>query len=218
LVNVEIEVDLRAHWRTMRDQGARSSCLACAATDAHSHSHGLDEALSVEFLFYQAGRRMPNGDVKAGLTFQTVDEALQTDGQPMETEWPYQAVPPAPWTPPTVTKRWYGALTDPGAAATDIGTVLRTRIPVILGIRLTAEFLSPIRAPYILPAHGPGFGGHAVLAVGLGRTKTNGTFILIRNSWGDGWAWEGHAWLQPTYLDDKLIAYRTLTPLPTTYP
>lgn len=218
MINVEIEVDLRDRWQRVRDQGARTSCLACAVTDAHSHSHGLAEELSVEFLFYQAGRRMPKGDVTAGLTFDSVDEALQKDGQPMETEWPYQAVTPAPWTPPTVTNRWYGALTDPAAAATDIEAALRTEIPVVLGIRLTAEFLAPCPAPYILPARGVGFGGHAVLAVGLGSAQTKGTLILIRNSWGDRWGSQGHAWLPLNYLDDKLIGYRTLTPLPTTQP
>lgn len=161
---------------------------------------------------------MPNGDVGAGLTFASVDEALREDGQPTETEWPYLAATPVPWTPPAVTERWYGALADPGAAVADVEAALRARIPVVLGIRLTAEFLAPSGEPYILPAQGAGFGGHAVLAVGLGREQASGTLILIRNSWGDGWCSEGHAWLPRTYLGNKLIGYRTVTPRPTTPP
>ena len=209
--DIEIQVDFRARFGTVRDQGTRSSCLACAATDAHSYCHALADPLSVEFLFYQAGRRMAGRDVTGGLTFDAVDDALQVEGQPLESEWPYQCVTPIPWKPPAVTTRWYGALDDPIAAATEIAATLRTETPVVLGLRLTGEFLAPRRMPFIIPSKGSGFGGHAVLAVGLGQEKANGTVILIRNSWGEAWGLQGHAWLAQAYLDDKLIGYRTLT-------
>lgn len=214
--DIQVKVDLRERWKTVRDQGARASCLACAATDAHTHGHALSESLSAEFLFYQAGQRMPRGDVSAGLTFDAVDNALQAEGQPLEAEWPYQSVTPTPWTPPSVTRRWYGELTDLRAAVAGIEATLSGGTPVVIGLRLTSEFLAFVRRPYIIPSTGRGFGGHAVLAVGLGHEKANGTLILIRNSWGEAWGAKGHAWLAQRYLDDKLIGYRTLTPRSTT--
>ena len=174
--------------------------------------HALADSLSAEFLLYHAGQRMPDRDGSLGLTFEALDEALQGDGQPLEAEWPYQAMTPTPWTPPTVTKRWYGALIDPSTTAVEVEAELRAQKPVILGLRLTAEFFAPMSTPYIIPANGHGFGGHALLAVGLGNETTIGTLILVRNSWGDRWGLEGHAWLARNYLNDKLIGYRTLTP------
>lgn len=212
MATVTIDIDLRAHWHTVRDQGTRASCLACAAADAHSLCHGLEAALSVEYLFCQAGKRMPNGDVSAGLTFEAADAALQTDGQPLEAEWPYLPATPSPWTPPPVKKRWYGALINPAVAATDVEAALRARTPVVLGIRLTSAFFESGDEPHVLPARGAGFGGHAVLALGLGRAPTHGTVLLIRNSWGTRWRSNGYAWLPQAYLEDKLIGYRTLAP------
>ena len=76
--DLKIRVDLREAWAAIRDQGARSACLACAASDAHAHAHERRRPLSAEFLFYHAGQLMPRRDVTAGLTFGSVDAALTT--------------------------------------------------------------------------------------------------------------------------------------------
>ncbi len=178
--------------------------------------HSLKESLSAEFLFFQAGERMPGRNVDLGLTFEAVDGALQSDGQPMEAEWPYQTTTPIPWIPPSVTKLWYGALIDSRSTVVQIGKALRAHQPVVLGIQLTSEFYAPISKPYIISAKGSGFGGHAVLAVGLGTDPIIGPVLLVRNSWGNRWGFNGHAWLARSYLDDKLIGMRTLEPAGTT--
>jgi len=105
-----IRVDLRSAWSSVRDQGGRSACLACAASDAHAYCRGRAQPLSAEFLFYHAGQRMPHKSVALGLTYDAVDLALQADGQPDEAEWPYTTTEPNPWTPPAVSQRWHGDL------------------------------------------------------------------------------------------------------------
>lgn len=205
-----IRVDLRKAWETVRDQGGRSACLACAASDAHAHAHERRRPLSAEFLFYHAAQMMPGRVVTAGLTFAAVDAALKAHGQPDEDEWPYSATPPSPWNPPTVTTRWYGSL---HTAAADIATIvsrIESRQPVVLGLRLSTGFYSVTTAPFVIPALGPGFGGHAVLGVGMADYAPAGELILIRNSWGSTWGDQGYAWLPTAYLHDKLIGYRTI--------
>lgn len=211
---LDVRVDLRNAWSTVRDQGRRSSCLACATSDAHAHSHDRGQPLSAEFLFFHAGQLMPGENVAAGLTFSAVDQALQTEGQPDEGDWPYASTQPIPWTPPVVSQRWYGSL---ASSATDIGSIiqtLETQHPVVLGVRLTPEFLALTAAPYIIPATGKGVGGHAVLAIGLADHSTRGSLILVRNSWGAKWADSGCGWLCIDYLNDNLIGYRVVSPLP----
>jgi C1A family cysteine protease len=212
---LDIRVDLRSAWSAVRDQGSRSSCLACAASDAHAHSHERRQPLSAEFLFFHAGQLMPRKSVTAGLTFSAVDRALQTQGQPDEMEWPYAGTQPSPWTPPVVSQRWYGSL---ASSATDIQSIIKsieTQQPVILGVRLTAEFLALTAAPYIISAAGKGVGGHAVLAIGLADHPAHGSLIMMRNSWGPKWGENGCAWLCTDYLTDKMIGYRVASPMST---
>jgi len=206
---INIRADLRSAWSSVRDQGRRSSCLACATSDAHAHSRNR-EALSAEFLFFHGAKRMPSKSFVQGLTFEAVDTALSTEGQPDETDWPYSKVQPNPWIPPAVSQRWYGRL---NATTNDVSSIthkLESGRPVVLGVKLTPQFVGPLPAPYIVPAAGTGIGGHAVLAVGLGDHAAHGPLILFRNSWGSRWGDFGYAWLCAKYLEDKLIGYRVV--------
>jgi len=209
---ITIDVDLRGEWSHVRDQGGRSACLACATSDAHTHCHSLDTPLSAEFLFYHSAKRMADRTGAGGLTFDAVDSALQSEGQPSEHEWPYQATQPSPWTSPAVTLRWYGGF-GPATplALTDIDASLRVGKPVVLGVKLTAIFMDYRGRTTPIPGPGLGFGAHAILAVGLGAHVTAGPVVLVRNSWGPTWGLGGHAWIEQSYFADKLIDYRTVS-------
>lgn len=208
---IDVQIDLRGFWFGVRDQGGRSACLACATSDAHAHSHGLHHPLSAEFLFYHAGQFMPGRDVSDGLTFSAVGTALRAEGQPHENEWPYKPLHPLPWIPPPVTQLWYGSMSSAAGAEQRILDALQSRQPVVLGVRLTIGLIDGL-APYIIPSDGPAFGSHAVLAVGWARHVSAGSLLLIRNSWGQSWADQGHAWLPTAYLKDKLIGYGIVSP------
>lgn len=209
-----VRIDLRAAWPAARDQGGRPACLACASSDAHSYSRDFNQPLSAEFLFFHATQLMPTPAKARGLTFTAADQALRQQGQPTESEWRYSHTQPVPWAPPTVSQRWYGALSPGVPDKSAVIKVLEKKQPVVLGLKLTAAFLAPSRAPHIIPASGSGYGGHAVLAVGFGHHVQFGELILIRNSWGPRWGDMGHAWLCANYLDDKLIGSRLLNPMP----
>jgi aminopeptidase C len=45
---------------------------------------------------------------------------------------------------------------------------------------------------------------HAVVAVAAGRSKSD-RFLMVRNSWGQDWGVEGHAWLAERYLAARVV-------------
>jgi len=208
---IVVEADLREHWTGVRDQGARSSCLACATSDAHALGHGLPHPLSAEYLFYHSARVMGPGGASSGLTFEAAGVALEQEGQPNEVEWPYQAEQPQPWSAPAVSELWRGRFQEP-VSTQDLPAVLHGGQPVVLGLLMVPGFYRVAAPHYIIDAAGAAVGGHAVLAVGLGRSPggRDVDLLLIRNSWGFRWGYGGHAWLPIGYLQDKLIDCRVV--------
>jgi hypothetical protein len=213
-----VEADARHAWTHVRDQGTRPTCIACAVSDAHAHAHGLGHGLSAEYLFYAGLKRVPSLNPAKGLTLGAADLALRGDGQPNEHEWPYQAKTPSPWAPPTLTTLWYGGLNP--CAAHQVVDALQAGFPVVLGLKLVLGFNRVQRSPYIINAAGAPTVSHSVLGVGLGSSIAGGTIdlLLLRNSWGPGWGYNGHAWLPLSFLATNFIGSRTLVPLPLPVP
>jgi Papain family cysteine protease len=211
---IDAEIDLRSACHGIRDQGDRPTCLACTTSDAHSMSH-KSPPLSAEFLFYHAIRIAKIGNLTDGILFAEAAAALAENGQPAEAEWPYNPVQPETWNPPVVTTLWQGSLDyAEGDPINSISALVRNGRPVVLGVRLSAAFLGPVAPNYSIPGDGDGFGGHAVLVVGLGRDASGAPYFLIRNSWGDRWGDGGYAWLAVDYLTDKYIGFAPVTARP----
>lgn len=209
----KIAVNLRTQCPPVRDQGPnRLSCLALAASDAHGMEHGCTP-LSAEYLFYHACQIA--GTSARGLLFEEVARALEKNGQPAETEWPYSTTQADPWIVPTVSTLWHGSLTHSSAdASVNIEDMLRAGRPVIVAVRISAKLVLPEMPGATIDADGMGYQGHALLAVGLGACSKAGKRFLVRNSWGSAWGDGGYAWLASDYLNDKLVGYAPVTAKP----
>lgn len=213
--DITISVDLRASFGTARNQGARPTCLAFAASDAHAALREGWSPLSCEYAFYQAQRRAHRSpDTGALLT--SMLEALRIDGQPEESGWPYLSVTPADaasWTPPREIGKLFGRN---GAMATHsverIIKELDQGRPVIVLTMLSRAFYQ--RSPQGIVDPAPGEQPeperrHAVIAVGHG--KVDGKLaVLVRNSWGPSWGDAGYGWLTDRFLGPRIYAAATL--------
>lgn len=205
-MKITADLDLRSGFGAVRDQGPRPTCLAFAASAAHERKLSIAEYLSTEYLFFRAVQRS-HCDPKRGLTVAALTAALAVDGQPMDTEWPYDKQPPGPgWSAPVI----HGPLFKASIAFSD-GTVAQVRqallggTPVVLIVAITMAFFRPDAEGVVRLQTGdrPTGGHHAVLALGSGSSK-DGQHILVRNSWGHKWGVDGHAWVSDAYLAAQL--------------
>lgn len=210
----EIDVDLRGLFGLVRDQGARPTCLAFAASDSHAGLRAGWDPLSCEFAFYHAQRRAGRS-VAQGAVLSAMLDALRIDGQPDEAGWPYldQApADPAAWVPPTEVGERFARVGVAGGGDLD-GVRLNLAVgrPMVVLTMLSRSFFMPVEgvvdaAPDELPEPSQ---RHALIAVGAGRVLGMPA-VLVRNSWGPAWGVDGHAWLTDRFLGPRLFATAAL--------
>lgn len=211
---LDVKVDLRGQFGPVRDQGARPTCLAFAASDSHAGVRDGWVPLSSEFAFYQAQRRAGRTPAQ-GAVLPSMLEALKLDGQPVETGWPYLVTVPADvsaWVPPASVGARFGRNgTAGGVDLVGVRSMLTLARPMILLTMLSMSFFAPV-AGVVDAATGeiadPSL-RHAVVAVGYGEIDGAGV-ILVRNSWGSAWGIDGHAWLTDRFLAPRLFATASL--------
>ncbi len=208
--DISISVDLRSLFGAARDQGARPTCLAFAASDAHSSRRGDKEPLSCEYAFFHAQRR-GNRRPSEGASLDSMLTALRLDGQPHENGWPYIVgqVAESQWQPPTAVGPLYGRAGDSSNPSLEqILTTLDSGAAAILLLMLSPSFYRPTAEGIVEEAPGevpqPQV-RHAIIAVGHGSIDGNRA-LLIRNSWGLKWGHSGYAWLTETFLKRRLYA------------
>lgn len=195
---VQIEVDLRNNLGPIRDQGQRSTCLSHATSAAHEHARSSTVPLSPEYLHFFASNGNPDG-----CTLPEMTAALDTHGQPVETDCPYSPTSRAAgWTPPKGLTVFKHPSFETAPTLGDIELALRTGEVPVLAISMPESFYRPAD-PWVIPAEGRIRGYHALAGVGFGR-HNNEAAVLIRNSWGDAWGDGGHAWLTKSFMDKHL--------------
>ena len=149
---------------------------------------------------------MPGKDPDSGATMDATAAALAGNGQPVESVWPYSPLPVTSWTPPRIMAALHMRTMLPGVFGYDeITTALARARPVVLGLRITDAFFHPASdglVSFVTPDIERG--GHAVLAVGHGKTPADEPALLIRNSWGQEWGLDGYAWLPRSYVERGL--------------
>ena len=213
---IEIQVDLRGLLGGARDQEARPTCLAFAATDAHAALREGWTPLSCEFAFYHAQRRAGRSPAQGAL-LSAMLAALRIDGQPGEQGWPYLATVPVDhrlWKPPAAVGTCYGRNGIVGGMnLAPVVTSLDQMRPVVLLTTLSHSFFLPGTNGVVDPANDESpepSQRHAEVAVGHG-TVDGAPSILVRNSWGVSWGIGGHAWLTEGFLKPRLFATAILT-------
>ena len=215
MIDITISVDLRPSFGAARDQRARPTCLAFAASDAHAALREGWTPLSCEYAFYQAQRRAGRAP-NTGALLSSMLEALRKDGQPEEKGWPYLSATPADvasWAPPHEIGKMFGRN---GATAThSINHVIQELDqgrPVIVLTMLSRAFYQRNPQGVVDPAPGEQpepDRRHAVIAVGHGKVDGQRA-VLVRNSWGPSWGDAGYGWLTDQFLGPRIYAAATL--------
>lgn len=142
-------------------------------------------------------------------------EALELDGQPIETDWPYlddTPSDPSTWGPPTTLGVPFKRKGNSTAPSWETLTAhLVAHAPVVLLLQLSRSFYRPAQGVVAALANeNPDpTRRHAVVAVGLGEINGEQA-VLVRNSWGEKWGLAGHAWLTASFVKPRLFGIATL--------
>lgn len=210
---VNIKTTLQNKFGPSRDQGVRPTCLIFAMSDAHSAAKVPWEDLSCEFLYFHAKRREGAPPIEGAKTNFT-RQALELDGQPVESDWKYLAATPtdlAQWVPPTkigtIHRRQSSILAggfDEAWAKVESGS------PVLLVMTISDAFYQPDDDGVVNSAEATDPARrHAVVAMASGE-HAGVKCLLARNSWGETWGLQGHAWLAEPYLKPRISLMVTM--------
>jgi C1A family cysteine protease len=206
---ITLSKDLRSSFSPIRDQGARQTCMAFAASDAHAVRHNSPMSdLSVEYAHYHACKCMPRFDPHEGTSVTAMLAAIRVEGQPPEAEWPYMLFLPTDlgnYMPPANVS---GVVRSDGKQLPSLDAAdlsIEGDVPVIMGIALSLSFYH-LRDGSVLAADSDHVvrGKHAVLAVGRFSGSGDGGY-LIRNSWGTKWGASGYGLISRGYIDPRVI-------------
>jgi len=182
--------------------------LAFALSDTHATAiGGTWSPLSCEYLFFHAKQR-DRTDANVGTTVPAIRSALEQDGQPTETGWPYLDALPFDlklWKPPVeVGQLFRRGSVQHGTAFDEIWNAVEGDQPVLLGMTISDAFYTPEANGVIDSdeATDP-TRRHAVVIVATGNQGKK-RLLLARNSWGGSWGLSGHAWLMERYVGPRI--------------
>ncbi len=224
-----VQVDLRQWFSPIEDQGSLGSCTANAAValleyfERRASSRYIDAS---RLFVYKTERDLLGWTGDTGAYLRTAMEALVLFGAPPERYWPYDGRPAASnprydVEPPAFCYAFganYQALqyfrldanaTPANQVLANIKRFAAFGFPSMFGFPVYTEYDHPLPGGLIaFPTVGYR-GGHANVVAGyddnlmIGKDKGA---LLIRNSWGTGWANGGYAWMSYRYVTEGLAA------------
>lgn len=153
----------------------------------------------------------------AGTNLSAMHEALTDSGQPTLAEWPFDPAASDPQHPPlsAPSSPWTrGELAILSPTASVIEQELRAGRAPVVGLRLARQCWNVDADGLIppIPRTDADLGGHAMVAVAIGRHPLAGQVIALRNSWGTGWGSGGYAWIDINTLENRLLAVARAMP------
>jgi len=211
--SVTVRTSLQSRFGPPRDQGARPTCLVFAISDAHAAARGPWEALSCEYLFFQAKRR-ENAPPTTGAKAPFVRQALEHDGQPLESDWEYLDALPADltqWVPPAnIGPVFRSSSTILAGGFDEAWDTVAGGTAVLMLITISDAFFMADGTAMVNSSEAPDPARrHAVVGVASGEDG-GVKCLLVRNSWGETWGLQGHAWLAEPYLRPRILLMYTV--------
>jgi len=200
--------DLREYCSRIEDQGDLGSCTAHAGVGLmewfQRRAYGKNLEMSRLFL-YKVARRLVGITGDGGCYLRTTLQAMIMLGIPPERFWPYN-VKDFEKEPDQFTYAladdfkaysYYRLIPKDGKSQLEVLLDhLAGGLPFMFGFTVFSSISNngwipePRSGDYVE-------GGHAVMAVGYDDEKKA---LLIRNSWGTGWGWDGYGWLPYYYV------------------
>ena len=192
----------------VRDQGEAGTCLAFSITAVHEYLHGIKIYLSPSYMYGVLAKYHSHLDGKNGLDFLLVKNFLATLGQVEESastyeDWLCKASFPI-LDEITNEKHYLSSLKKIDIEFDEIETLLSQETPIILGIQIDNAFFEVDESGIVSDDGNIYMGTHAVVAIGI-RVIDETRYLLIRNSWGNKWALDGHALISEHYLNQRLL-------------
>jgi C1A family cysteine protease len=224
-------VDLTPYMPPIRNQGGRPTCAAFALTALNEYFRrwqGIVVDLSEQHLYYEV-KRIDDDRAACGTSQAEAVRALRDSGQCHESIWPYDPTLPCDnqgALPATATLDGLNYRLEPFAVdernVDDYKEQLAQARPVTLSVpTYNSWFLSPEvrRSGRITMKIGDESEeeGHAFVVVGYQNTPDSpgGGYLIVRSSWGLGWASEspygaGYGTIPYQYIiNDAWEAYST---------
>ena len=221
------QVDLRPRFSPIENQGSLGSCTANAAVALLEYFERKASGRYIDhsrLFVYKTERDLLGWTGDTGAYLRTAMEALVLFGAPPERYWPYDPRPASTNTlydvePPAFCYAFganyqalrYYRLDPPGAShaqvLANIKAFLAAGFPSMFGFPVYHEYDFPLPGGLIAYPTTGYRGGHANVAAGYDDNLMIGAdkgALLVRNSWGTGWANAGYGWMSYRYVTEGL--------------
>lgn len=208
-------IDLRSFCPPVRNQGGLGACTAFGATslvDFIRRRQSLTTWLPSPLFTYYSTRLMEGTvDTDSGAYVRDALKSTVNDGVALEREWPYLIdkfnIRPDTSVWDSATKHQtleYLKIDD--SSKKDIIACLAEGYPFIFGLRLYSSFTNRLETMFGGHVFEPNrdtekiLGGHCMMCVGYRIDKDGSEYVIVMNSWGEGWGDRGFCYIPINYF------------------